>query len=81
MKIEGKDLTRMAKRGVTREDLTKFTTERYNPKQAVKEAVETLYFTDVEKAELKEFVKGLGNKSQDAKAPGGRRISKEKSTS
>lgn len=70
-RIEQKDLTRMAKKGISQEDLVKFTAERYNPKAAVKEAVEQLYFADLEKAELKDFVKKLGKDGDKVNAIGG----------
>lgn len=63
-RIEGKDVARMAKRGVTSSDLIKFTAEKYDAKAAVKQAVEQLYFTDVDQQELKHFVRGISDNSQ-----------------
>jgi hypothetical protein len=70
-RIDQKDLKRMSKKGISAADLVNFTTEKYNPKAAIKDAVEHLYFTDVDKAELKQFVKGLGKEGLGPQEAGG----------
>lgn len=71
VKISGKDVGKMVRRGVNERDLLKFGTERYNPKQAVKDAVEQLYFEDLDKKELKDYVRSLSLKSSVKGTPGG----------
>lgn len=72
VKISGKDVQRMAKRGVTEKDLLKFGTEKYNPKAAVKDAIEHLYFEDLEKKELKDYLKDISKKKTGPDVSGGK---------